>query len=119
MTCNEVQRLLELGHGCAGIGPLQEVDPDTWELLKMYFLPALRGTGMGTKLLNVCLQAAIKAGYRQCYLETLESMHHARKLYGKHGFAAIDAPMGNTGHSACDRWMVKDLTGTVKNDISE
>jgi putative acetyltransferase len=105
--------------GCAGIGPLQEGDPDTCELRKMYFLPALRGTGMGTKLLNVCLQAAIKAGYRQCYLETLESMHHARKLYGKHGFAAIDAPMGNTGHSACDRWMVKDLTGTVKNDISE
>ena len=100
--------------GCAGIGSLHEGDPDTCELRKMYFLSSLRGTGMGTKLLNVCLQAAHRAGYRQCYLETLESMHHARKLYGKHGFTVIDAPMGNTGHSACDRWMVKDLAGTEK-----
>lgn len=49
------------------------------------------------------------AGYRQCYLETLGSMEAARRLYLKHGFSAIAAPLGNTGHSACNRWMLRDL----------
>jgi putative acetyltransferase len=95
--------------GCAGVGRLHDGSADTCELRKMYFLPELRGTGMGTKLLNTCLQTARDAGYRRCYLETLESMHHARKLYGKHGFRTINGPMGNTGHSSCDQWMVLNL----------
>jgi putative acetyltransferase len=95
--------------GCGGMGPLAEGESGVCELRKMYFLPELRGTGMGTVLLNTILGSARQAGYRQCYLETLERMHQARRLYGKHGFKAIDAPMGNTGHSGCNSWMVKDL----------
>lgn len=63
---------------------------------------------LGYGLLNVCLDAARAADYRTCYLETLESMHHARKLYAKHGFEPLEVPMGATGHSGCDRWMAKD-----------
>ncbi len=95
--------------GCGGIGPLAGADERTCELRKMYFRPQLRGLGLGTRLLNVCPDAARTAGYQICYLETLESMHHARKLYAKHGFEPLDAPMGCTGHSACDSWMAKDL----------
>jgi putative acetyltransferase len=36
-------------------------------------------------------------------------MEAARRLYLKHGFSAIAAPLGNTGHSACNRWMLRDL----------
>ena len=79
------------------------------ELRKMYFLGELRGTGMGTKLLNASLKAARKLGYRQCYLETLESMTHARHLYRKHGFTPLDEPLGDTGHYHCNTWMVKNL----------
>jgi len=64
---------------------------------------------MGTQLLNLILDAAREAGYRQCYLETLEHMHGARRLYRKHGFVPIDGPMGNTGHSGCNHWMVREL----------
>ena len=95
--------------GCGGMGPLAQGEPGVCELRKMYFLPGLRGAGMGTKLLNVILNAARKAGYGQCYLETLEHMHQARTLYRKHGFESIDKPMGNTGHSGCNSWMVKQL----------
>lgn len=95
--------------GCGGMGPLAGGEPSVCELRKMYFLPDLRGTGMGTRLLHTILEAARKAGYRSCYLETLEQMEQARRLYRKHGFKNIDSAMGNTGHSGCNWWMVKEI----------
>ncbi len=95
--------------GCGGIGPLQGEDKDICELRKMYFLPEIRGNGMGTRLLELCLEQAKERGYRLCYLETDESMSNARQLYGKHGFESLEKPMGDTGHSACNTWLAKDL----------
>jgi len=95
--------------GCGGVGPLRGGDTSTCELRKMYFLPELRGTGLGTRLLNLCLDSARQLGYRTCYLETLESMVHARHLYAKHGFQSLGAPMGQTGHSKCNAWMSRSL----------
>ena len=95
--------------GCGGMGPLEGGDADVCELRKMYFLTPLRGLGLGTRLLAVVLQAARNSGYKLCYLETLDHMAHARHLYQKHGFTMIDSPMGNTGHSACNSWMLKTL----------
>jgi putative acetyltransferase len=95
--------------GCGGMGPLVDGPADVCELRKMYFRPGLRGTGMGTRLLEVILDAARKAGYRHCYLETLGNMSGARRLYLRHGFQAIDEPMGNTGHSGCNSWMIREL----------
>ena len=95
--------------GCGGFGPLSGGPADTCELRKMYFLPALRGLGLGTRLLKLCLDEARAAGYRQMYLETLESMHDARRLYRKHGFEDRDAPLGCTGHTGCNAWMTRAL----------
>jgi putative acetyltransferase len=95
--------------GCGGMGPLARGPRDVCELRKMYFLPELRGTGLGARLLTVILEAARRAGYRKCYLETLERMHQARRLYRKNGFEKIAAPMGHTGHPGCNFWMVRAL----------
>jgi putative acetyltransferase len=95
--------------GCGGIGPLSGADGKTCELRKMYFVNEMRGTGMGTKLLNLCMDEARRLGYETCYLETLDHMTHARHLYRKHGFETLDKPMGATGHSACNAWMAKSL----------
>jgi len=95
--------------GCGGVGPLVGSPTSVCELRKMYFTPELRGTGMGTRLLSHCLEEARRLGYRQCYLETIESMAQARKLYRAHGFELLDAPMGATGHSACNTWMARAL----------
>lgn len=95
--------------GCAGIAPLTGGDKRTCELRKMYFLSPLRGTGMGAALLKLCLERARLLGYQRCYLETLDSMEKARKLYEKHGFKYLDEPMGNTGHTSCGTWMARDL----------
>ena len=95
--------------GCGGMGPLAEGEEGVCELRKMYLLPELRGLGLGTRLLGMILDAARKSAYHQCYLETLEHMNQARNLYRRHGFEFISAPMGNTGHSGCNSWMVKAL----------
>jgi putative acetyltransferase len=95
--------------GGAGIGPLKDGEKDVCELKKMYFLPELRGIGFGDKLMDLCLEAARKRGYKKCYLETLERMPQARSLYKKYGFKAIEEPMGCTGHFSCENWYLKEL----------
>ena len=95
--------------GCGGFGPLKGGDSDVCELRKMYFKSELRGMGVGAKLLKLCLEEASRAGFKRCYLETIDSMEQARRLYGKHGFEYLDEPMGDTGHSSCGTWMARDL----------
>jgi putative acetyltransferase len=96
--------------GGGGIGPLAGDDEEiVCELRKMFALPAARGLGVGRRLLDRCLDAAREAGFRTCYLETLQHMHQARALYEKAGFQALDRPMGSTGHHACDSWYALEL----------
>ena len=95
--------------GCGGYAPLNGGDEDTCELRKMYFLPSLRGTGMGVPLLKLCLERAKLNGYSRCYLETIDGMQQARRLYEKHGFVYLDEPMGSTGHSSCNTRMIRDI----------
>ena len=98
--------------GGAGIAPLAGGDAGTCELRKMYLLPAARGIGAGHALMWRCLHAAREAGYTQCYLETLCGMDAAMRLYERHGFRRLDAPMGATGHHGCDRWYLRTLDGS-------
>ena len=91
--------------GCGGMGPLAGGGEDECELRKMYFLPALRGTGTGSRLLRTILDAARDAGYRHCYLETMHNMDQARKLYRKYGFEELESRRGQTGHCGCNRFM--------------
>lgn len=95
--------------GGAGIGPLVGGESSVCELKKMYFLPAARGQGAGHRMLKQCLEGAKTLGYQRCYLETLERMPEARRLYARYGFRELTAPMGNTGHNSCDRFFVIDL----------
>lgn len=95
--------------GGGGIAHLEGGEPDICELRKMYFLPEARGAGMGRTLLARCLDVARELGYTRCYLETLTSMHTARRMYERAGFTQIEAPMGATGHFSCDAWYVQAL----------
>ena len=95
--------------GGAGIKQLDNYEGNVCELQKMYFLPEARGIGLGSKMMETCLQKAREFGFEQCYLETLPYMEGARKLYRKVGFKDLDAPMGDTGHYSCNLWMLKKL----------
>ena len=95
--------------GCGGIAPLSDGDGQTCELRKMYFYDALRGRGMGQKLLDHCLNVAREKSYIKCYLETVDRMKKAQKLYTRNGFESLNSPEGNTGHCSCDAYYIKQL----------
>ncbi len=95
--------------GGGGYAPLLGGDGETCELRKMYFLPELRGLGLGQRLLAECLAHATRAGFDRMYLETLAAMSQARALYERSGFRRLSQPLGATGHFGCNSFYVKDL----------
>jgi putative acetyltransferase len=95
--------------GGGGVARLAGADAKTCELRKMYFLPAVRGLGLGQAMLDRCLDAARDLGFKKCYLETLEAMTQARALYERNGFKRLTKAMGCTGHFSCDAYYAKDL----------
>ena len=95
--------------GGAGIAQLANYAGKVCELQKMYFLPITRGKGVGSRLMNSCLERAKEYGFVSCYLETMPYMDAARNLYRKTGFIDLEKPLGNTGHYSCSRWMIKEL----------
>jgi putative acetyltransferase len=95
--------------GGAGVAPLANEAEVYCELQKMYFLPETRGKGIGSQIMEQCLQSAHEFGFEKCYLETMPFMLDAQKLYKKVGFENICSPMGSTGHTSCPVWMLKEL----------
>lgn len=94
--------------GGGGFAPLAG-EPNMCELQKMYFLPQTRGHGLAKRIVALSLQLAKQFGYQQCYLETTECLREAVGLYEKLGFEHLDAPLGQTGHDACEVVMLKTL----------
>ena len=95
--------------GGAGINPLKDGDSDICELQKMYFHKSIRGRGIGDKIIELCLNFAVESNFKKCYIETMPNMVNAQKLYLRKGFYYINNPLGNTGHTACPIWMLKNL----------
>jgi len=95
--------------GGAGVAKLDNFDGNVCELQKMYFLPDARGRGVGAQMMEFCLAKARDFGFEKVYLETMEYMTHAQKLYKQAGFEYIDCAMGDTGHYSCPVHMLKTL----------
>lgn len=95
--------------GGGGIYPTNGLSDDTCELVKMYLLPHARGLGLGKTLIEKCLHAARENGFHKVYLETMPELKQALKVYQKFGFEYLPGPMGNSGHTGCSMWMIKEL----------
>lgn len=95
--------------GGGGIFPTAGLPADTCELVKMYLLPEARGTGLGRSLIEKSLAVAKEMGYKKVYLETMPELRQALNTYAKFGFTYLSGPMGNSGHTGCSLWMLKEL----------
>lgn len=95
--------------GGAGFFPTEGLDNSTCELVKMYLAPEFRKKGLGKSLIEHCMQAAKSAGYKKMYLETMPELKSAIAVYKKFGFTNLPSALGNSGHTGCDLWMIKDL----------
>lgn len=95
--------------GGGGIYPTEGLPEDTCELVKMYLVPEARGTGLGSKMISLCLEQAKEYGFSNVYLETMTELKAALKVYERMGFAYLGGPMGNSGHFGCPLWMIRSL----------
>ena len=95
--------------GGGGIYPTANLPADTCELVKLYLSASARGKGMGRVLLEKCITAAKQFRYKKIYLETMPELTIAIPMYEKFGFTYLSGAQGNSGHTGCDVWMIKDL----------
>jgi putative acetyltransferase len=95
--------------GGSGIYPTDNLPEDTCELVKLYLSPAGRGKGTGKQLILKCIATAKEMGYKKIYLESMPELTIAIPMYEKLGFSYLTGAMGNSGHTGCDVWMIKEL----------
>jgi len=95
--------------GGAGIYPTEGLPKDTCELVKMYLDKSVRGLGLGKKMIDHCISAAKQDGFSKMYLETLPELNKAVKVYEALGFSYLQQPLGNSGHTGCNIWMIKNI----------
>jgi len=94
--------------GGAGLAPLSGEEA-TCEMQKLYFSSTVKGMGMGRRMIAFIITQAISMGYQYCYLETLDELKDAVRLYEAFGFKHLAERMGNTGHNGCGICMLKKL----------
>ena len=94
--------------GC-GVYPTNGLPDGCAELVKFYLSAESRGKGIGKVLMEKSINSAKDLGYKQLYLESFPELGKAVGMYEKAGFKYLDGPLGNSGHYACNLWMLKDL----------
>lgn len=95
--------------GCCGVYPTPGLEPGYAELVKFYLAPEARGKGIGRELMKKTIESAKLLGYKKLYLESFPHFATAVGMYKNAGFVSLDAPMGNSGHTSCNIWMIKEL----------
>ncbi len=95
--------------GCCGIYPTEGLPENYAELVRFFISKQFRGKGIGKALMEQCTQWARNFGYTHLYLETIPQFDTAIGIYQAQGYQLLDAPLGNTGHTTCNVWMLKDM----------
>jgi putative acetyltransferase len=80
-----------VGGRLAGTCGVYPVEPETYELRKMYLLPTSRGLGLGKQLLDLAVDFTRGRGGRRLVLDTVDQMTRAISFYEAHGFIRDDA----------------------------
>ena len=91
--------------GC-GIFPTSGLPEGCVELVKLYTSAAARGKGVGKMLMQKSIESAQQFGYNEIYLESFPELTTAIGMYEKAGFKKLSAALGNSGHFACNVWML-------------
>lgn len=96
--------------GCCGIFPTEGLPKNCTELVKFYLAKDSRGKGIGRALMEKSIESAKEFGCSEIYIESLPDFSKAVKIYRKQGFEQLIQPLGNSGHSGCNLWFLKELS---------
>lgn len=99
--------------GC-GIFPTEGLPAGCSELVKFYVSADARGKGIGNALMQKSIEWAKDFGYSQIYLESFPELNKAVSMYERSGFITLPRPLGNSGHFACNLWMLLEIHGVPK-----
>lgn len=91
--------------GC-GIYPTEGLPEGCVELVKFYLSADARGKGLGKSLMQKSIESAQHYGYNEVYLESFPELSTAIGMYEKAGFKRLEQALGNSGHFACNVWML-------------
>lgn len=98
----------EVVGGC-GIYPTNGLPNGCCELVRFFLKEKVRGKGYGKILMQKSEETAIQFGFKSIYLESFPDMKAAIALYEKYSYQYLSNSLGNTGHHACNVWMLKTL----------
>ena len=104
-----VAEMNKLPEGCCGVYPTDGLEDNYAELVKYYLARSGRGKGIGRQLMELCIGSARDMGYEKLYLESMPHFSKAVRIYEKLGFRYLPGPLGNSGHTTCNIWMILDL----------
>jgi GNAT superfamily N-acetyltransferase len=93
--------------GCVALIPL---DDGGFEVAKMTVAEDQRGSGLGRRLLERCIDEGRARGAPRLYLETNSSLAPAITLYRDMGFSDLEpGRRPPTDYARCDVWMERPL----------
>lgn len=90
----EAAWLVELGGRFAGSLGLTEEGPDEARIRWVLLDPAVRGQGLGRRLISEAVGEARRHGYRRITLDTFSELTQAARLYRAHGFRVVSEERG-------------------------
>lgn len=104
-----VAEIEDIPEGCCGIYPTEGLEKNCAELVKYYLAEKARGKGTGRQLMELSIASAKDLGYEKLYLESMPHFSKAVRIYEKLGFKHLSGPLGNSGHTGCNIWMILEL----------
>jgi len=104
-------RIDGLAIGCVAMKPL---DAGICEMKRLFVRPAWRGKGYGQALVHAILDEGRRAGYSKMWLDTLQRLREAIRLYREFGFYEIPAyyhnPLGGVIYMELDLKATPEVT---------
>lgn len=97
---------------CAGIGSLHGLprSEGRGEIRDLIVHESFRGNGIGTILINLCIEKCASLGYKQIYLETTPAMKVAQKLFLRTGFRPVTSTSEkNDSSETLPSYFIKEL----------
>lgn len=106
----DCSRLAEIDGRIAGSAFVVHGSDRVAKLRLVYLEPSARGSGLGRRLVDSCMEFARGAGYARMTLATHDILLPARRLYTRLGFVRTNAePVHNFGRQMLDETWERDL----------